>query len=205
MLVEPAAEQYEGQFEDDANEKLDEKNVEEDKWRNKSIGPFVIMATQWAVQHGLYNPDPNMFVDKQGKVIPPHTLMSIVSGTSMSLDHLALPMIGLEKLTTYCKNNYGDWTSLQEQQKRRGVRKRRKINLDTDQAVDVVEQRTIHGPMVTLGRFTGKPIRAGDTKEFKSLALQEKDTKAIDQVFQQRKTTKDINAILNTSQNSPRR
>ena len=197
MLAENAPEQYDGQFLDDQTEKLDEKIIQEDKWRNKPIGPFVLVAIQWAVQHGLYNPDPAMFVDKSGTVIEPHTFVSIASGKSMSLDQLALPLIGVEKLKTYCGKNYGDWIPIEEQNRRKTKRSRRTVNRDTNESIAVAEDETIHGPKLVLGRFIGKAVRTGDTKEFKGIAIQQKETDEIDRVYAQRRTTQETSAILN--------
>ena len=197
FLSEQATEQYNGQFLDDENEKLDNKMIDEDKWRNKPLGVMTICAIQWAVQHGLYHPNPLMFVDNNGKVIPPNTFVSLTTGNNMSMDMLAAPIIGVDRLTKYCRDHFGEWIPEEEQRKRKSKRPRRTIDKHTNAAIPVVQDRRMHGPALKFGRFLGPPVREGDTKEFNSLPFQETETNAIDQVYSQRKTTTDVCAILN--------
>ena len=193
-----ATEQYKGQFLDDAREKLDEKMIDVDIWRNKQLNVWTLCGLQWAIKHGIYHPNPQHFVDNKGVVIPAHEFRSVVSGSKMSLDHLAMPKIGVEKLRQYCLSHFGEWIPISEQTRRRQPsRKRRRIDRNTNQAVEIEEEeQQKHGPIVTDGRFLGKPVREQATIVFNQMAIQQQELDAKDAVYSERRTTVSRSAIM---------
>ena len=199
VLNENASEQYNGQFLDDAQSTLEAKLEETDPWRNKEIGAFTMCALQWALQHGLYKPNKNHFIDCSGTVINDNEFRSIIDGSESNLDILGMPKIGLARLTKYCEDHYGEWTSLADQNIRRTKRSRKTRNKGTNAVSDVARVSPIvHGPTINQGRFLGNAVRQGDTKIFNELPTAVKRMKAIDEVYSKRCTTVDSSAINST-------
>ncbi len=170
---------------DDAVETVEEETIVRDPHRNTLITVEVLTCAQWILQHGIFDTNPDNFVDSNGKKIDERSFVSLVDSKPQHPEMLAFPTIGKEKIKDYVEREFGPWY---EKKERRGqMRKAANKNKKAEQ---------VNGP--TLGHqltFRGKYIRS-DREIFRQFPMLSKEVQAIKTFLEARKTTLNLTAVL---------